>query len=88
MIISKVHGKISSLSVAMCNSKIRQISLPTGGGVSSVQGGLLGGGGVTGSNGNNNATTGTGDGSNGNKSGNAADLMKREAQEIQKAEQL
>lgn len=79
---------VDGFNATISNSKIRQISLPTGGGVSSAQGGLLGGGGVTTNNGNNNATTGTGGGSNGNKSGNAADLMKREAQEIQKAEQL
>ena len=78
---------VDGFNATISNSKIRQISLPTGGGVSSAQGGLLGGGGVTGNNGNNNATTGAKGGSNGNKSGNA-DLMKREAQEIQKAEQL
>lgn len=78
---------VDGFNATISNSKIRQISLPTGGGVSSAQGGLLGGGGVTTNNANNNATGGTGGGSNGNKSGNA-DLLKREAQEIQKAEQL
>lgn len=78
---------VDGFNATISNSKIRQISLPTGGGVSSAQGGLLGGGGVTTNNGNNNATGGAKGGSNNNKSGNA-DLLKREAQEIQKAEQL
>ena len=70
------------------NVKLKTISLPTGGGVPSAQNNLLGGGGLPDKPTNDKPTGGARGGSNGNKSGNTADLMKREAQEIQKAEQL
>ena len=70
------------------NVKLKTISLPTGGGVPSAQNNLLGGGGLPTNPTNDKPTGGARGGSNNNKSGNAADLMKREAQEIQKAEQL
>lgn len=85
--VEEARNFVDGFNATISKSKIRQLPMPTSGGVAGAQGGSNGGGGTVGKAGNN-AAAGAQGGSNGGKSSNAVDMAKREEQEIQKAEQL